>query len=407
MSSTPPRASSQAISSDSVQKGADSPPSSPPDAFPWEQKKEVSTSSTKDTTKQNVGPFKNVFSILGKRKALATASDNARPQKTQKAANDGLQQMQMSLGQKVQKKCDTCGMEYIASSAEDRKLHDKYHKQNVDGYDLGKDFVSKIRRDGRKLAIFKGVQEGDAIVYLDCFDNHHRRKKGQAVLEIVQRELGAVAIPEEELWDLKHEGHDVAAMEARYKSFLYVRETKCVGYLLVKNIQEAREVVRPKELKRMETKAKESGGESEKKLTAWEKLKARKQQAEEAARALKDEMTEAASHPLQLDDTTHSAVMGISRIWTSSSFRSQGIAQCLLNTAINRNNSMVILNDQSKQSLLAQGTESSIWVANEMWGPIRKIERKQDVAFSQPTEAGAKLARKWFGRAYGWRVYVD
>ncbi|EMF09153.1 uncharacterized protein SEPMUDRAFT_8993, partial [Sphaerulina musiva SO2202] len=263
-------------------------------------------------------------------------------------------QMQMSLGQKVNRRCDTCGMEYVPSSAEDRKLHDKYHKQNLDGFDLGKDFVAKKRRDGRKLSVFKGVKEGDAIVYLDCYDNHHRKKKGQAVLEVVQRELGAVAIPEAEIWDLKNE--EINIPESKYKSFLYIRGNKCVGYLLTQRIAAALEV-----------------------------LKARKQQEADAAKALEDELAEASQHPLHLSDTRHSAVMGISRIWTSSSHRSHGIAQCLLNTAINRHNSIRDLDDHHEEA----------------------YTRKQDVAFSQPTEAGAKLARKWFGRAYGWRVYVD
>jgi N-acetyltransferase len=30
---------------------------------------------------------------------------------------------------------------------------------------------------------------------------------------------------------------------------------------------------------------------------------------------------------------------------------------------------------------------------------------KDHVAFSQPTEVGAKLARKWTGKKYGWLVY--
>jgi hypothetical protein len=32
---------------------------------------------------------------------------------------------------------------------------------------------------------------------------------------------------------------------------------------------------------------------------------------------------------------------------------------------------------------------------------------KDQVAFSQPTDAGARLARKWTGKKYGWLVYID
>jgi N-acetyltransferase len=34
-----------------------------------------------------------------------------------------------------------------------------------------------------------------------------------------------------------------------------------------------------------------------------------------------------------------------------------------------------------------------------------KLITKDRVAFSQPTEVGAKLARKWTGKKYGWLVY--
>jgi hypothetical protein len=35
------------------------------------------------------------------------------------------------------------------------------------------------------------------------------------------------------------------------------------------------------------------------------------------------------------------------------------------------------------------------------------IVDKERVAFSQPTESGGNLARKWFGRQSGWHVYID
>ena len=35
------------------------------------------------------------------------------------------------------------------------------------------------------------------------------------------------------------------------------------------------------------------------------------------------------------------------------------------------------------------------------------LKSRDAVAFSQPTEAGIRLARRWFRKAYGWKVYVD
>ncbi|PPJ57651.1 hypothetical protein CBER1_00100 [Cercospora berteroae] len=404
MSSTPPRASSQpAILSDSVANGVSSPPSSPPDAFPWEGKQDESSLSSNNKSVSNAsttaGPFRNVFSILGKRKPLTPSTDNPRPSKTSKPstpANDGLQQMQMSLGQKVQKKCLTCGMEYVASSAEDRKLHDKYHKQNVDGYDVGKDFVVKVRQEGKRLCVFKGVEEGDTILYVDCGNSVHRKRKAQEVLAIVQRELGAVEIPEKDIWEGRRRDGQEAPEDPTYKSFLYVRGTKCVGFLLVKRIEQALEVVKPKALekdKRLTTPASEKAESATKTQSALEKLRARKQQEADAAKAVKDEIEQAAGQTIELSETKHSAIMGISRIWTSPSVRGQGIARCLLNTAINRHNSTIESREDGERPATS--------------GVPRKIGRKQDIAFSQPTAAGAQLARRWFGRACGWRVYVD
>lgn len=287
-------------------------------------------------------------------------------------------------------------MEYVASSSEDRKLHDKYHKQNVDGYDVGKDFVVKVRQEGKRLCVFKGVKEGDAILYVDCRNSVHRKRKAQGVLEIVQRELGAVGIPEEEIWEGRTKSSGQALEDPTYRSFLYVRGAKCVGFLLVKRIEQAFEVVRPKALEKHLRSATAARGKAEavpRTQSALEKLRARKQQEADAAQAVKDEIEQAAGQLIELSETRHSAIMGISRIWTSSSVRGQGIARCLLNTAINRHNSAIGSREDGKQPTTSNTP--------------RKIGRRQDIAFSQPTTSGAQLARKWFGRAYGWRVYVD
>jgi ESCO1/2 acetyl-transferase/zinc-finger of acetyl-transferase ESCO len=72
----------------------------------------------------------------------------------------------------------------------------------------------------------------------------------------------------------------------------------------------------------------------------------------------------------------HPAMLGISRIWTHKSERRNGIALKLL-----------------------EACRSS-------FKPLFMIN-KEKVAFSQPTEQGAALARKWFGRDKGWLVYTD
>jgi N-acetyltransferase len=70
------------------------------------------------------------------------------------------------------------------------------------------------------------------------------------------------------------------------------------------------------------------------------------------------------------------AVLGISRIWTHRSERRTGVAINLLDAVRTRFQLLFVIN-------------------------------KDKVAFSQPTEQGAALARKWFGRDEGWLVYLD
>jgi N-acetyltransferase len=67
-------------------------------------------------------------------------------------------------------------------------------------------------------------------------------------------------------------------------------------------------------------------------------------------------------------------MMGISRIWVSKCARKQGIAKRLLRFAAKR----------------------FIYHFNIP---------KEQIAFSQPTESGTRLARKWFGKESGWLVY--
>ncbi|KXS97186.1 hypothetical protein AC578_853 [Pseudocercospora eumusae] len=407
-SSTPTRA---VFSSDGIDKRQVTPPSSPP-CFPWELERETKSPEANraksDAEQKTISPLKrparNAFSILGKRKPLEATTDNARPLKQRKSGakdkDDGTQ-MQMSLGQAVQKKCTTCGMEYTASSVEDRKLHDKYHKQNLEGYDVGKDFVSRTRQWRKQHGVFTGLKAGDAVVYLDCFDHGKRKNRGQAVLNIVQRELGAVPIPEPQIWDLKAAQYE-SILDAPYKAYLYVRGAKCVGFLLTQKIGKAYRVIRPAIVQsRAETTP--AFEDSTPAKSAAAALKARKQREAAAEKAIAQEMEQATQHQVHLSNETHPAVMGISRIWTSPTVRGQGIAKRLIDVAVKRHNIMAVDNAREKADWAAKGEKT----AASLCGHVERIEHKEQVAFSQPTDAGAKLARKWYGRAYGWSVYLE
>jgi N-acetyltransferase len=381
--SSTPIPSDNAIFSDDF--NASSPPSSPPE-FPWEN-----GSSTKyGTPSKNSPPVVSAFSVLGKRKVLATTNDNARLNKrptpaATKKDDKPLTQMQISLGQEVQKKCKACGMEYIASSSEDRQLHDKYHKQNLEGYDVGKDFLSKGRPDG----VFKTSRKGDDIATVDAHDNIWRRKRARAALDVVQRELGAVDIPDKQLWDKDTERAMSSAGASRHTMYMYVRQSKCIGLLLVEQITEGKKVlepVKPPSAKATPTTAKTS---------ALERLRAR--------RALQEE-TEVPDQPIRIATVSSPAKLGISRIWTSPSHRGQGIAKALLDQALQHYNERVTMPNSAISTDAGEvKPRGSPPASNRELEPMTKDQ----VAFSQPTDAGARLARKWTGKKYGWLVYID
>lgn len=329
-------------------------------------------------------------------------SDNAQSKKRalaqpKKSSAGSLTQMQISLGQQVQKKCKTCGMEYIQSSAEDRRLHDKYHKQNMEGYDVGKEFVQRAR----PTSVFQGVRSGDSICNITCFDKLARKKRGQAVLEIVQRELGAVDIPEEAIWDPNKCSSPV---DADYHSYLYIRGTKCIGFLLTRRIKESYRVVEPTNINLQS----ESRDQSEASGTgkARDALRARQQ-----AEAKRNE--ELSKRPVELSDIVEPAILGISRIWVSAAYRQQGLASALLDTAFVAHDAGVAQRERiDAESRVRPDMQNGVYERIEaalghFWPPVPKLKSFDDVAFSQPTEAGTRLARRWFGKTFGWKVYMD
>jgi N-acetyltransferase len=83
----------------------------------------------------------------------------------------------------------------------------------------------------------------------------------------------------------------------------------------------------------------------------------------------------AESSSISVGTVAEPAMLGISRIWTSNLFRKHGIATKLLEVARSQ----------------------------FLYGMTIK---KEQVAFSQPTESGGRLAKKWFGQREGWHVYT-
>jgi N-acetyltransferase len=268
-----------------------------------------------------------------------------------------LVQMQLNFGQSMRKTCKECRMEYVPSAPEDVALHRKFHAQHTNGVSMDRDFLTKVKAE---KAVWHGPQ-GDFIISLSgSQDPKHWLKKARAVFDMATADLGAVDIPDEKLWgsqsatsgarnkaaDVKEEKDD------RYKLYLYMDNGRCVGLCLAEGIEKAFRVVEPKKKAEQEKGAEE---EEERKVP-------------ESAGAQGIEL-------LSISQDTDEAAIGISRIWTSRGSRKKGIARALLKC-----------------------------VAKTF---LSKVTSKELVAFSQPTEMGTALARRWFGQKYGWHVYID
>ncbi|KAK0250055.1 hypothetical protein LTS09_014786 [Friedmanniomyces endolithicus] len=259
------------------------------------------------------------------------------------------------------------------------------------GYDVGGDFVQRAR----ERTVFHGAKGEDSVCAVDCSDKPARKRRAQAVLEIVQRELGAVPIPGKEIWDVSSTGA-MGDCEPKFTTYLYIRGTKCVGFLLTEAISSARRVLQTAQKTRRTESSISTGG-------ALSSLRARKQAAEDAAR-------EAANQPIELSDTSYPAKLGISRIWTSPHHRHHNIATTLLDTAILHHNQRTAHDEEvgPAKTPCSDHTRPSITADSDgLLESSQRLMRKEDVAFSAPTGAGARLARRWFGKLYGWGVYVD
>lgn len=261
--------------------------------------------------------------------------------------------MQLDLVAEPNKTCKLCGMEYVPSLAEDAALHRKFHAMNIGGVDISRAMSERLRQNqvwvGGERSFVAVVSRRDALAL---------RNKAREVLKIVNTELGAVPIPDEALWSQTRnsilstklaaegaqqaqKGHSEHSASDRYKVYLYVQGSKCVGACLAERIQEAFPV-----------------------------------EGDAAAETAGQLPTDANSSSICVGEARKPAILGISRIWTSNSHRKHGVATTLLNSA---------------RSDFLYGMTIG----------------QEEVAFSQPTESGGKLARKWYGREAGWLVYTD
>ena len=213
-------------------------------------------------------------------------------------------------------------MEYIPSNDEDAALHKKFHNDDGSsgggGVDLGKGFM----RSNASRWVYEATRFDEGyVVIIDRKASPTSRNQAKKVLEVVNRELSAPEIEDEVLWSQ-------TTKEMKYRVFLHMKGSRCVGLCLAERIWECQPVER---------------GRKKSIITVR-----------------KDEI--------------HPAIVGISRVWTSGSWRRKGIAMDLLDCVV---------------SNFIYGMEIS----------------KDEIAFTQPTESGRRLAEAFFGNDGEWHVY--
>ena len=276
---------------------------------------------------------------------LSDITPNAR--KVPRLGKKVLTQMQIDLGGEVRKTCRTCGMEFVPSVKEDSALHSKFCAMNVGGVEMGKPFL----KDDSVKRIYSHRTRGsewDMVVTVDRQSSLAAKHRARRVLDVVNEELSSADISDDQLWSTLYPAEKIVRTRKssidsvdmrghRFKAFLYMIGDRCVGFCLAEKIKNAFQVV--------STTAEESQGRAKN-----------------------------VSSSISVSTVADLALLGIARIWTSKSHRSQGIAADLLDCA---------------RLNFFHGVEAP----------------KNLIAFSQPTESGGQLAEHFFKAKAGWHVY--
>lgn len=261
-------------------------------------------------------------------------------------------QMRIDLGENPRKTCAQCGMEYVPTNSEDAALHHDFHHMDSTGIEVG----PVLMRDPatRLLAPKKGtLGHNEAVLMVDRRSSTASRKKIKKILDIVNTELSAAQIDDESLWGSVDSGSRIPPKRKTRSEPADVVEAQFKAFVYL-------------------TGDKCIGVCLVQKISFGYKV------VEPSAEDCKhmDNSARAQSSSISISNTPEAALLGVMRIWTSRSFRRRGIAETLLDCA---------------RRHFFYGLEVT----------------KDLVAFSQPTESGAKLAKRWYGIETGWHIFRD
>ncbi|KAI9710542.1 MAG: hypothetical protein M1820_002678 [Bogoriella megaspora] len=265
-----------------------------------------------------------------------------------------LVQTQIDLCGPIQKVCKICGMQYVPSNSEDSKMHKDFHNMSMNGTRMSKTFMDAV--EPQKLA--QG-DSGQAIITVGRNDSRVVRSRAQEILHFANVELGALQIEEQSLWGQRilvtMPDEDDDARSVGQVSNQGTTLAKCDRYKMYLSIR---------------------GNKCIGLCLAEVITKAHKVIKLDEDVQILQRPSISKSSAIAISTDTDPALLGISRIWTSKVYRGKGVATELL--------------DRAAETFL-YGMQI----------------QKEKVAFSQPTESGGRLARKWFNMDHGWHVYVD
>lgn len=259
--------------------------------------------------------------------------------------------------------CNQCQMSYTPSVLEDAKLHGMYHNRHRDGIELDKSFTKSAMRWCYEVPNIPG-----SVVVVDRKISLPARRTVQRVLEVVNKELGSVEIPESELFGqrtLEGDPEDAKKSDC-YKTFLHIIDGKCVAVCLAERISKGYRV--------KAANAHEQTKDGQNLGPSMNREDSALLTPTSSTAPVKDSFPSSAD--LELEEEAVDVVVGVSRLWTSKTFRKKGIANNLLDCVLTK----------------------------FIYG--RDIE-KDEIAFSPPTDMGAALAKSWFGAETGWCVYRE
>ncbi|KKK22531.1 hypothetical protein AOCH_005879 [Aspergillus ochraceoroseus] len=325
--SSPSRRNSVLLSEGTQDDDLSTPPSSPPPrlspppqntrkpTFSFLKRKHATTTSSSST---NGSPLSEVNSN-SVRASLDPPTKKVGTQPT-------LKQMQLDLGHEVRKTCATCGMEYVPSNAEDAALHKKFHDMNLTGVDLGKAFM----KANASRWVYEATRFDEGyVVIVDRKASPTAKNQAKKVLEVISKELSSPVIEDEVLWSQTETPQHLLQAGStekvdRYKVFLHMKDSRCVGACLTERIWESQPVDR--------ASVQEEGADS----------------------------------AVTVRDATHAAIVGISRIWTSGSSRRKGIAMDLLDCVVS--NFIYGMEIPKEQVAFSQPTHSGKNLAQAFFG---------------------------------------